>query len=650
MKRFLSILAMTVLAVSCSQTRKLENLRQNYVSASLSIPQEDPMMELRLDKPSRDTLIVQDFEGKEVLIMKAVRDDDGEMVAHDVIQAAYVTARFRNVAERHGKVDLCFQITVPKEMQDEKWQLRFQPHLKMLGEETRLNKVLITGNGYREAQLRGYQQYDRFIRSIVTDSTLFIDKHSLEIFIKRNIPQIYAFRDDSTYVSDEEFSSFFGVTQQEAIEHYTDKFARRRNNLKILSKDKMFKKYVRAPIETEGLRLDTVLTSINGDFVYEYVQTINTKPGLRSAAISLEGEIFEEEKRIYTVPETDDVTFYISSIAAFTDKTERYLTQVIERSVSENTSCYIDFEQGRHEVKEDYSNNRSEIARIRKNIADLLENEVYDLDSITVTASASPEGTYASNESLAKRRSSSIAAYMDRYIQHCQDSLDREKGFSVDEEGKVHRRERTSVPFLTKAVAENWEMLDRLVDSDATLSQDDKDDYASFRKEIDPDVRERLMQKKSYYKYVRENLYPNVRTVRFDFFLHRRGMVKDTVHTTVLDSVYMKGVAALENHDYETAVTLLRGYEDYNAAVAYCCMDYNASAKSILTRLPATAQVNYMLAVVYSREGDDRSAVEHYMHACAQEPSFVHRGNLDPEISSLIKKYGLNRDDEEYDY
>ena len=51
-----------------------------------------------------------------------------------------------------------------------------------------------------------------------------------------------------------------------------------------------------------------------------------------------------------------------------------------------------------------------------------------------------------------------------------------------------------------------------------------------------------------------------------------------------------------------------------------------------------------MLALVYARQGDERSAVECYLLACAQNGSFVHRGNLDPEISALIRKYALNRE------
>ena len=72
---------------------------------------------------------------------------------------------------------------------------------------------------------------------------------------------------------------------------------------------------------------------------------------------------------------------------------------------------------------------------------------------------------------------------------------------------------------------------------------------------------------------------------------------------------------------------------------------------AILQDLEKTPQVNYMLALLYARNGDDEKAVQHYLTACKKERSYVFRGNLDPEIYILIQRYGLNKQDEdEFDY
>lgn len=113
------------------------------------------------------------------------------------------------------------------------------------------------------------------------------------------------------------------------------------------------------------------------------------------------------------------------------------------------------------------------------------------------------------------------------------------------------------------------------------------------------------------------------------------------------DSVYMQGLQAIRDREYERAVTLLRPYRDYNTAVAFCALDYNASALEVLEPMERTDKVLYLLAILYSRKGDDRNAVECYMKACRLNPALVHRGNLDPEIAGLIRRYGLDRREEE---
>ena len=71
--------------------------------------------------------------------------------------------------------------------------------------------------------------------------------------------------------------------------------------------------------------------------------------------------------------------------------------------------------------------------------------------------------------------------------------------------------------------------------------------------------------------------------------------------------------------------------------MAYCSLDYNASALEILQGLDRTPPVDYMLAIVYSRVGRKREAIECYRRSCESDPSFGHRGNLDPEIAALVR-------------
>ena len=657
-------------AQSCAGPSKLQQIQTERLQASIGLV-EDASTSLSMTKGTPvydiarpDTLVVHDDDGREMIIMKAIKDENGEMVATDVINAAVVEARFRNVAERHGKVDIEFQIRVPKEMQDEQWQLRFYPRMHILEDTLHLDQVVITGAKYRKAQLKGYQQYEKYLASIITDTTRFINMRLLELFIQRNIPDLYAFKADSTDVADEHFNAIldtkvagsfaseFGVTGRDAIEHYTNTISKRLNARRWEQREKMYRRYVKAPIVHEGLRLDTVITAANGDFIYNYVQTIATRPKLRKVDVVLSGDIFEQDKRLYEIPETESLTYYISSLSAFVDNSPRYKKQIISRRVEANTACYIDFEQGSDVILEDLSNNRFEMGRIKENLASLIENKVFDLDSIVVTASCSPEGSMKYNTRLSQRRSESVSRYFDAFIRDYRDSLREENMVHVYFDGmaeeEIPGQVGNDVRFISKNNPENWRMLDVLIAESDSLTADQKREYIDICEDQDLDAREEMFSRKPYYRFLREVLYPRLRTVKFDFHLRRKGMVKDTIQTTVLDEEYMAGVQAIRDRDYKTAIELLRPYKDYNAAVAFCAMDYNASALGILEALDArsepgmTGQIDYLLAVIYGRQGKDQKAVEHFLKACKLNPTFVHRGNLDPEISELIKRYNLS--------
>ena len=641
------LLAFLLLATACGPSSHIRQLKQEQVSAQLSLSEERELPTLDVGAPvHRDTLVVEDPQGREVIIMKAVKDENGEMVAHETLDAARVTARFRNVAERGGSVDIRFQILVPEKMQDSDWQLCFYPDLFVLEDSIRLEPVLITGSGYRKAQLKGYQQYRRFLESLSADSLHFVDRRQLENFLRRNIPSIYRYRTDSSFVSDEAFTSAFGVTEQRALEHYTNDLRVRLNRRKVERKEEVFRQYVKAPIVSEGLRLDTVIQQIGGDIAYEYVQSVRVRPKMRKASVILGGEILQDGQVIYRVPPSEPLTFYISSLSSLTDNRIRYKTKVISRTVQANTACYIEFEQGKADIRENRGNNPAEMGRIKENLVSLVEDKVFDLDSIVITASCSPEGSWESNRKLSVLRSESVSRHYQAFLKRREDSLRRSQGVMLSMDESYRAAQKAPIRFIPHYDAENWDMLDALVEKDSTLARADKDRYGKIRETADPDTREKMLQELSGYRYLRENLYPRLRTVRFDFHLHRKGMVKDTVHTTEVDSTYMLGLEALREREYEKALSLLREYRDYNTAIAYVSLDYNASAMDILKDLEKTPQVNYMLALLYARKGDNQNAVQYYLNACHEDRSYVFRGNLDPEINVLIQRYGLNQEEE----
>ena len=655
MKRSFAFIVFLVLVVACSTQRKLQGLiKGNAEQVQLKLGEEADFLP-KVDTTSRishDTLKVKDDEGNEMILMKAVKDEEtGEMVAAEELAPVTVTARFRNVAERSGKVDLSFQVIVPQSMRDSRWQLRFNPVMYVLGDSVSLEPVIITGSTYRKAQMRGYQLYDKFVSRIVQDSTKFINVRQLDIFLRRYIPSVYSYKSDTSYVSEKEFYSAYGLSERQAVEHYTNKYAKAANERRKARQEKMYHKYVKVPIVTEGIRLDTVMTGDNGDFIYNYVQTINSRPKLRKVDIILSGDILEHDECIYKIPASKPLTFYISSISAFVDETEHYLTKVISRRATANTESRIDFEVAKADVIEELGKNKYEIDIIKRTLASLVENSTYDLDSIIVCATASPEGSYKANASLAQRRSESVSSYFGRFVKQYRDSLITERGVFAEighEELSDGSDSLADIVLTPRSIPENWKDLYEIVDKDMVMNDGLKEEFKNiFDAEPDLDKREQRLQQCQFYKYMKMNLYPLLRTVKFNFYLHRKGMVKDTVHTTVIDTIYMRGVQALKDMDYPLALSLLSSYSDFNAAVAYMGLERNATALKILLTLKPDDKINYLLAVLYSRSGDLKNAVEHYLLACKQNPSYVFRGNLDPEISALIKMYNLNSQEDD---
>lgn len=581
----------------------------------LSVPAEPSVEEEEDVSVTIDSIRGSLSEGP--ILMNAIRDSEtGEMVASDVIVASKVTARFRNVAERAGYVTIGFDITVPAAMADSRWQLKVRPMMRIQSDTLALDPVYITGSGYRAAQLRGYERYRAFLATIITDTADFVHLRQLEVFLQRHFPETYAMKNDSSLISEPLAANLFGVTQRDALKHYTSHLRRSINERRKIRAGRLYNRYVKDPIVTEGIRLDTVLVGADGDFTYCYEHTFRSRPHLRKVMVALEGDLYEMGERLTGLPFPDELTFYISSLSSLADLSPRYRMTIVERMVYDNTKALIDFEVGKSAVDTLLGDNASELLRVRKCIESVLARDDLELDSLVVVASCSPEGSYESNRRLSEARSRAVLEYIGEYVpEEWRDSL------------------------VASSLPENWTQLALLVENDTVISPYVRRQICAMIESMtNPDRTERELAKMSYYRYMREKLYPQLRSVKFDFYLHRKGMQKDTVHTTEIDSAYMAGVKALTDLDYKRAVSILRPYDDYNAALAFMSADYNHSALDVLGRLDDhNPKVCYLKAMLLVRLGQLQEALKYYDLCVAYDPYMEHRANLDPEMHELMK-------------
>ncbi len=649
----LSLVIASLLVLSCGPSKKLRSIQTGETKISI-MGNEAPSADMSSSyEVMRDTLKVKGENGEELFLMKAVKDEGtGEMVANEVLDAAIIVARFRHVAERHGKLDLYFQILVPEALRDSRWQVRIRPKMVMREDTLDLHEVMITGEEYYKVRMRKYQLYQNLLSSILDDYDLIARKREIEIFIERNLPEIYSMRLDSAYVSDEEFTTMYNVSQHEIIEHYGLGISQRRKAANERRKQKaeqmeeeLLEKYP-TQMNAGNILLDSlVLDDNHGMWAYDYLQTIDAVKGLRSVKMFLSGGVYEGDNKVADISNSDPYTFYLSTLSGFYQQRERYMKKVIERRKAANTTLDIQFKVGKSDIDSTLGNNARELSQIKRTMASLLQNETYDLDSVVVLAGASPEGSRAMNEQLSHERSRAISAYIDAFTRHTLDSLQAHAGLLIDEFGNMSSAqvEHVDVPIRSYSLGEDWNTLAQLVEADTTLGKSQKKTFAQLcKRNKDLDVREQKLKKEDFYRHLADSLYPRLRKVQFEFFLHRKGMVKDTIQTTIPDTVYRRGLEALANMDYEEAVRLLEPYQDFNTAIALMGVDRNHAAAKILTGEPKTAQVEYLFAIIWARMGDEQKAVQYYLDACKHNPEFVHRGNLDPEIANLIKMYNLN--------
>lgn len=327
--------------------------------------------------------------------------------------------------------------------------------------------------------------------------------------------------------------------------------------------------------------------------------------------LTFKGSVNTWGRQLYTFVSPDTITYYVSSLAQMVDTSARYIEKTLARDVAVSTMAYIEFEKGSWSIDTSLANNAIELSRIRADFDSIALSKAFAADSVLICASCSPEGSLAFNSTLAQKRSESVKEYFSDYY-----TASAKKG----------------VVFHTQYIPENWETLKKLIAKDSSVIF--KEDALAVFAEEDQDKREALLAAHKDYKYISTSLYPLLRKIDFTFYLHRR--IYDTLLTKVaVDAAYMKGVRALLDRRYKQAIEILGPYADMNAAIAYLCLDYNASALNILKQLEKTPMVEYLLALSYKRLGNRIKAAEHYKNATEIEPRLRFRASLDPEMSDL---------------
>lgn len=373
-----------------------------------------------------------------------------------------------------------------------------------------------------------------------------------------------------------------------------------------------FEHFVKHPYP-EGVRLDSIVEGAH-DLSYYYSQEVPTRSEGKTMLLTLHGAVVALDGSRYDLPSLDTLRYHISSMLSFADTTTRYVTKIIEKYAVVNDRNHLSFRVNDTRIIDTLGDNAAQIARIESLMKELVEQREFHVDSIVLTASASPEGGYAQNERLARERAAALKQRLGRRFGRQVDTL-----------------------LCVRWVAEDWDELARLIAADGTIAERDAI-LSLFRTVGNPDRREAELRRRfpKQYRDIRKRLYPLLRAVNFKYDLRRVGMVKDTIHTTVPDTLYARGVELLNEREYNGALRILRPYEDRNTAVAMLSLGHDEQAYEVLCRLKEEATVEYLKAVACARMGRVEEGKAAFRRACELQPNFEYRGNLDPEIRELI--------------
>ncbi|QIK60161.1 hypothetical protein G7050_10100 [Dysgonomonas sp. HDW5A] len=153
-----------------------------------------------------------------------------------------VKAQGRFTAERDGRINVDFKIIVPKEILSDNWRLVLNPKLLHNDSVVSLQKVILNGRGFVDKQKQDYDDYDKFLKSIVDKSqydSIYLDRDNISRDIRKR--QEYYF---NIYKKDmkEQMDYEKWKTKREEEDAYMDA-------MKIRYKTEQYHRYARKAID-----------------------------------------------------------------------------------------------------------------------------------------------------------------------------------------------------------------------------------------------------------------------------------------------------------------------------------------------------------------------------------------------------------------
>lgn len=301
-----------------------------------------------------------------------------------------------------------------------------------------------------------------------TDTIITVKQNLLDLFIQRYIPD-YSQDDKSRNYAESEY----GISARDAFEHYSRTHIKERD----IKTGNMFRLQDNGPNKLSSYQITKTDSCANNG------------TGIDSLNLN---EIESRAGRVCPFPAD---------------------------SLSEHIFTYrISFRKGCSHIDIMNGNNMNDLKRISTDINDMGTDMTMVLDSIYISASASPEGLCQNNYKLAEKRHEAVLALLD-LIFDCHQPASETESNATTKSGN-NPRETRHEQITSDIIGENWNTLEELISADNNISVTQELDFIEICEIENPDERERVLSSRPYYKYISDIIYPKLRASEIKIFYH----------------------------------------------------------------------------------------------------------------------------------
>lgn len=277
----------------------------------------------------------------------------------------------------------------------------------------------------------------------------------------------------------------FSLLQQRDYWQYETYIERFRPD--TVGREVAFNRFVKFPYP-EDVRLDSLVES-RSTVTYYYSQEVKTDETSKKMLVTLQGQVLAVDDSAYRLPPSDTLSYIVSSMLSFVDTVPRYRIRIVDKYLTVEDRNYIQFFVGDTRVVDTLGDNWRQLDKITGLMRQIVEQQEFWVDTITLTAASSPEGAYAFNDRLSQGRAQALKRY-----------LVRRYGRSID------------TMLTVRWVAEDWQELTNRIRTDREVVNRDAI-LELIVAEKNPDRREQAIRQRfpEEYAYIRSVIYPQLR-------------------------------------------------------------------------------------------------------------------------------------------